>query len=182
MKFICGVITIVGAVLLTSATAAFTPIPNTPLVGLLPITEVPQSYDIAAILENEGINPDTVTEILIYVYFTGLGSEPDITRRAYYELYTESPSGIQYKQFMNAVFDQPDTVIDSANLWVPYCNLAAPGFLYARMISANYYRLSHLFATAEQKSVKYKNLAEAMHAYHLGTKTIFREIFLIGYR
>ena len=179
MNFICGVITVV---LLTSATATFTPIPNTPFVGQLPITEIPQSYDIAAILESEGINPDTVNEILIYVYLTGLGSEPDTTRRAYYELYTETPSGIQYKQFMNAVFDQPDTVIISANLWIPYCNLAAPGFLYAHMISANYYRLSHLFAASKQKSLEYKNLAEAMHAYLVGTQTVFREIFLIGYR
>ena len=118
----------------------------------------------------------------MYVFFTGLGKGEGPARRAFYEIYTESSTGVQYKQFLNAVFNQPDTVINSANLFIPYCSLAAPGYLFAHKISAND-RLSRIqFAAAERRSMEYKNLHEAMRAYIQGTETVFRDIFLIGYR
>ena len=86
--------------------------------------------------------------------------------RAFYEIYTEGSTGSKYKQFLNAVFDQPDTVINSANLWIRYTDLASPGNLYARKISTNY-RLSCIqFAIAQQRSVSTK------------TETVFRDILI----
>ena len=146
--FVCGVIITVAA-LFTSSTASFIPIPDTPLIGKLPLTEDPKSYDVAKILVDHGIQPDLVNEILVYVFFTGLGKGEGPARRAFYEIYTESSTGVQYKQFLNAVFNQPDTVINSANLFIPYCSLAAPGYLFAHKISANDQLSRIQFAAAE---------------------------------
>ena len=176
-----GVFTTLAALLISSA-ASFIPLPDTPFVGKLPLTEDPESYDIAGILVDYGIKPDLVNEILVYVFFTGLGDGEGPASRAFYEIYTESYTGVQYKQFLNALFNQPDTVINSANLWIPYCNLAAPGYLYAHKISANYQVSRIQFAAAKQRSVEYKNLHKAMNAYVQGADTIFRDVFLIGYR
>ena len=71
--FICRVITILGAALLTSASPDFIPIPNTPFVGKLPLDDSTSSYDIAGILQDQGISIDSVEETLVYVFFTGLG-------------------------------------------------------------------------------------------------------------
>ena len=180
--FICGVITILGAALLTSASPDFIPIPNTPFVGKLPLDDSTSSYDIAGILQDQGISVDSVEEILVYVFFTGLGGGAGPASRAFYEIYTEGSTGSKYKQFLNAVFDQPDTVINSANLWIPYTDLAPPGNLYARKISANHHLSRIQFAVAQQRSVEYKNLYEAMNAYVQGTETVFRDIYLIAYR
>ena len=182
--FIYGVITILGAALLTSASDSpdFIPIPSVPFVGKLPVDNTPASYDIAGILQDLGIKVDSVEEILVYVFFTGLGGGAGPASRAFYEIYTEGSMGQKYKQFLNAVFDQPDTVINSANLWIPYTDLASPGKLYAQKISAGS-RLSRIqFAIAQQRSVEYQNLYEAMNAYTQGTDTVFRDIFLIAYR
>lgn len=180
--FICGVITILGTALLTSASSDFIPIPSTPFVGKLPLDSTPASYDIAGILDGLGIRPDSVEDILVYVFFTGLGGGAGPASRAFYEIYTESSKGVKNSQFLNAIFNQPDTVINSANLWIPYTDLVSPGNLYAAKISANY-RLSRIqFAIAEQQSVEYKNLHEAMNAYVQGTETVFRDIYLIAYR
>ena len=175
--FICGVITIVAA-LVTTATA-FIPLPDTPYVGKLPLDSFPEKYDIAGILQDHGVNVNAVKDILIYVFFTGIGNGQGQATRAFYEIYTESSTGLQYKQFLNAVFNQPDTVINSANLWIPYSDLAPPGCLFAQKISAN---PQLQFAAAEQKSVNYKNLHEAMNAYVQGEQRVFRHIFLTGYR
>ena len=180
--FLCRVITILGAALLSSSSPDFVPIPGTPFVGKLPLGDSTSSYDIAGILQGEGISLDSVEEILVFVFFTGLGGGAGPASRAFYEIYTENSTGVKYNQFLNAVFDQPDTVINSANLWIPYSDLAAPGHLYARKISANY-QLSRIeCAAAEQRSVEYKNLYEAMNAYVQGTETVFRDIYLIAYR
>jgi hypothetical protein len=118
----------------------------------------------------------------VYVFFTGLGGGAGPASRAFYDIYTESSNGLKNSQYLNAVFDQPDTVINSANLWIPYTDLTPPGNLYAQKISAGS-RLSRIqFAIAEQQSVEYKNLHEAMNAYVQGTETVFRDIFLIAYR
>ena len=71
--FIYGVITILGAALLISASPDFIPIPNTPFVGKLPLDDSTSSYDIAGILQGQGISIDRLKEILVYVFFTGLG-------------------------------------------------------------------------------------------------------------
>ena len=181
--FLYGVITILlGKTLLTSASSEFIPIPSTPFVGKLPLDDKPASYDIAGILNGLGIRPDSVEDILVYVFFTGLGGGAGPESRAFYEIYTESSNGTMNSQFLNAVFDQPDSVINSENLWIPYTNLAPPGSLYAQKISANS-PLSHIqFANAEQQSVEYNNLHEAMNAYVQGTDSVFRDIYLIAYR
>lgn len=130
-----------------------------------------------------GILPDSVSDILVYVFFTGLGGGAGPASRAFYEIYTEDSTGLQYKQFLNAVFNQPDTVINSANLMVPYHldHAATSGYLYAHKISANN-QLSHAqLAAIEQQSVTYTSLHEAMNAYVQGEQRVFRDIFLIGY-
>ena len=71
--FICGVITILGTAMLTSASSDFIPIPTVPFVGKLPLGDTPEPYDIAGILAGLGIRPDSVEDILVYVFFTGLG-------------------------------------------------------------------------------------------------------------
>ena len=183
--FIAGVITIVAAVLTLNSVIAddFIPIPDTPFVGKLPLDGAVSSYDITPLLVARGIDPNEVEEILIYVFFTGLGSGQGQATRAFYQIYTQGSNGDQYKQFMNAVFNQPDTVINSANLWFPYCNLAAcaSGNLFAQKISTSSQLSRILLAVAEIKSVEYKNLDEAMNAYVQGTDTVFRDIYLIGY-
>ena len=176
-----GVITIVAALLTSSS--AFIPLPDTPFVGKLPLTDDPELYDIAEILLDHGIPIDSVSEILVYIFFTGLGGGAGPASRAFYEIYTESTTGLQYKQFLNAVFNQPDTVINSANLWVPYSDIAIPGYLYAHKISADNQVSRIQFAAVEQQSViSYNNLHEAMNAYVQGKQRVFRDIFLIGYR
>lgn len=177
--FFAGVIAVSILALLPPA-IAFTPIPTTPLVGKLPVIEQERSYDIKQLLEDQGIQAEDVSEFLVYVFFTGLGGGNKASR-AFYEIYTESPEGEKYSQFMNAVFDQPDTVINSANLWIPYDNVADPGKLHARKIDMNY---KHKLADIQvvMKSAEYNNLDEAMTAYVEGTDTVFRDIYLIGYR
>ena len=180
--FVLAVITI-AATLLTTVTASgrFIPIPGTPLVGKLPLTGVVSSYDLKSLLVQSNIQPSEVEAILVYVFFTGLGSGSGTATRAFYEIYTESNGGLQFKQFLNAVFNQPDTVINSANLWIPYNYLASGGNLYAKMISASS-RVSYMeLAEAKMRSKEFKNLDEAMKAYVEGTQAVFRDIYLIGY-
>ena len=166
---IFGAITI--AALLTSSTA-FTPLYDTPFVGKLPLNNDPEEYDIAEILVQHGVSPYNVKEILVYVFFTGLGGGAGPTNRAFYEIYTESATA-QYKLFFNAVFNQPDTVINSANLWIPYAGL---GYLYAHKIG------QQEFDAEEQQSVTHNSLHEAINAYVQGKENVFRDIYLIGYR
>ena len=86
--FLCGVITILlGTALLTSASSDFIPIPSTPFVGKLPLGDTPAQYDIAGILDGLGIRPDSVEDILVYVFFTGLGGGAGPTSQAFYENY-----------------------------------------------------------------------------------------------
>ena len=180
--FIFGVITIATALLSSSTVTAFIPLPDPPFIGKLPLTDDVRSYDIAGILADHGIAPDSVSDILVYVFFTGLGGStvgPPV--RAFYELYTESTAGLQYKQYLNAVFNQRDTVMDSANLWIPYFDLATPGYLYAHKITAEDEQSRIQCAAVEEQSVTYKNLHEAMDAYVQGRDTVFRDIYLIGY-
>ena len=91
--FICGVITILGAALLSSASLDFIPLPKTPFVGKLPLDNSISSYDIAGIPQGQGISPDSVEEILIYVFFTCLGGGAGPASRAFYEIYTEGSTG-----------------------------------------------------------------------------------------
>ena len=44
-----------------------------------------------------GILPDSVSDILVYVFFTGLGGGAGPASRAFYEIYTEDSTGLQYK-------------------------------------------------------------------------------------
>lgn len=168
--FIFAVITIIAA-LLTSSTA-FIPLDDTPFVGKLPLNNDPKEYNIAEILLHHDVSPYDVNEILVYVFFTGLGGGAGPANRAFYEIYTESASA-QYKLFFNAVFNQPDTVINSANLWIPYAGL---GYLYAHKIGQQEYDVE------DQQSLTHKSLHEAMNAYVQGKENVFRDIYLIGYR
>ena len=113
----------------------------TPWIGTLPRrTGYAEKYDIEAFLKQSGVSdPSKVSEILVYVFFTGLGEQDKIpTVRAVYELYTVPEPGVteepRYSQLMNAVFNQPDTVINSANLWIPY---TPKGLLYMLTYQTN---------------------------------------------
>ena len=179
--FICGVITFLGAVaLLSSASPDFIPIPSTPSIGKLPLNDSIATYDVAGTLEELGISVDSVEEILIYVFFTGIGDGTGTASRAFYEIYTQDPQGLKYKQFFNVVFNQPDTVINSANLWIPYTDVGADGNLYAKKINTSGRRSRIMFAAAERQSVEYKNLYEAMNANAQGT--VVTDVFLIAYK
>ena len=158
---------------------------NTPYIGTLPENDKePMHYDIRQILIDAGVSdPSKVSEILVYGFFTGLASaNPKLcTIRAVYEIYTKpAPSAgaaeAHYSQLMNATFNQLDTVINSANLWIPY---TSEGVLYAR-IPAHW-------ITPGAKDIprprrKYKNLDEAMKAYAKGEETTFKDLYLLGYR
>ena len=158
---------------------------DTPWIGKLPrTTDVLETYDIETLLRESGVaDPSKVSEILVYAFFTGVGQEDNIpTVRAVYELYTESPTDrARYSQLMNAVFNQPDTVMNSANLWMPY---TSNGTLYARIPDKWITPRKPgqpPFVIPQSKKV-YKNLGAAMEAYAKGEDTIFDDIFLLGYR
>ena len=160
---------------------------ETPWIGTLPErTGVVEKYDIEMLLKNSGVSdPSKVSEILVYVFFTGLGAEDKIpTVRAIYELYTEQtgvPGSPRYSQLMNAVFNQPDTVINSANLWIPY---ARNGVLNARipdkwMTKPKPGEAPYVIPSAKKV---FKTLGAAMEAYTSGEETLFKDLFLLGYR
>ena len=158
---------------------------KTPWIGTLPEREnVVETYDIESLLKKEGVtDPSKVSEILVYAFFTGLGEDGSKqTLRAVYEIYTESESGSdRYSQLMNAVFNQPDTVINCANLWIPYTT----GKMNARIPKKWMTQPKPGDATAvipSTKDRKYNNLSEAMEAYTSGEQTLFKELFLLGYR
>ena len=84
-----------------------------------------------------------------------------LTSKDNYEIYNKPSASsdgtqIHYSQLMNATFNQPDTVINSANLWIPY---TSDGNLYARIPAQ--------WITAGAKNIPrkkkvYKSLNEAM--------------------
>lgn len=155
---------------------------KTPYIGSLPDNDKEtMRYNIKQILIDAGVSdPSQVGEILVYGFFTGLaGAKPTLcTIRAVYEIYTkpDPTSEDHYSQLMNATFNQPDTVINSANLWIPY---TSEGILYAR-IPAQWITPG---ATDIPRSKKtYKNLDEAMKAYAKGEETTFKDLYLLGYR
>ena len=158
----------------------------TPWIGTLPRRAgYSEKYDIEALLKEKGVtDPSKVSEILVYAFFTGLGKEDNIpTVRAVYELYTESsvPTNARYSQLMNAVFNQPDTVINSANLWIPY---TSNGVLLARIPDKWITQAKpgeSPYILPEGKKT-YKTLGAAMEAYANGEETLFKDIFLLGYR
>lgn len=158
---------------------------DTPWIGSLPEkTGVVKQYDIKTLLEERGVDPGKVSEILVYVFFTGLGTEDNIpTVRAVYELYTVpgKPGSPHFSQFMNAVFNQPDTVVNSANLWIPY---TSTGALYARipdkwMTAPKPGEAPYVIPAAKKV---FKSLGAAMEAYTRGEETLFKDLYLLGYR
>ena len=154
---------------------------NTPYIGTLPDDDSEiRHYNIKQILIDAGVpDPSKVSEVLVYGFFTGLaGESPKLnTIRAVYEIYTTPGlSTTHYSQLMNATFNQPDTVINSANLWIPY---TIDGVLYAR-IPAQWITPGPRDIPRSKKT--YKNLDEAMKAYAKGEETIFKDLYLLGYR
>ena len=151
----------------------------TPWLGTLPLdVDVVKTYDLKQYLPTD----KKVSEVLIYCFFSSL---PRTTRgavvRSVYELYTttEGIGAPRYSQLMNATFNQPDTVINSANLWIPNTD----GLLRARLPAA-WSSGKVPQADADQlKAHKFKNLDEAMKAYvQDNNDTLFCDIFLLGYR
>ena len=124
-----------------------------------------------------------ISEVLIYVFFSSLPNDkrkgPIV--RSCYELFTTSDkSGApRYSRFMNTVFNQPDTVIESANIWLPYTD----GKLRVRLPwssgpipEVDCSQLCH-----DQRS--FKHLDECMKAFAGDNDhTIFNDLFLLGYR
>ena len=82
---------------------------------------------------------------------------------------------------MNAVFNQLDTVINSANLWIPY---TPKGLLYARIpdkwiTQPKEGETPYIIPEAKKT---YKTLGAAIEAYTCGKETLFKDMFLLGYR
>ena len=89
----------------------------------------------------------------------------------------------RYSKLMNVVFDQKDTVINSANLWFPLTN---DGLLNARIPAV--WTTGGSVPSDMQKAVQaaakcnHKNMSDVMHSYAEGTRTVFLDLFLTGYR
>ena len=165
-------------------TAVTTP----PYLGTLPVeVGVVKSYDIGKALSEQHVDLSQVTEFQIYVFFTGLPN-PELkpsaeVKRGVYELYTEPTSQLyRNSKYMNVVFDQKDTVINSANLWFPYIN----GNLYAHIPKewTTGARLpDHMHkASRTAADCQHKNIHEVMQAYANGSRVVFLDLFLTGYR
>jgi hypothetical protein len=158
---------------------------KTPYIGTLPDhTGEIIEYDINKILKDAGVNdPTEVSEILIYAFFTGLGDKlsksGNTIVRAVYEIYTKPAGALavdHYSQLMNATFNQPDTVINSVNMWVPH---TSDGKLYVR-IPDEWMTKGPCNIPRSKKT--YKNVDEAMKAFACGEETVFKDLFLLGYR
>ena len=151
---------------------------NTPWLGSLPNkSDEIVTFNVKDILVKLGVQVSQVSEILVYVFFTGLPGSTGQFQRAVYEIYTEGDGeNERYSHLMNAVFNQPDTVINSANLWFPF---TPSGELKAR-IPAKW------SSTAQELAPKhkhhYKCLQEAMQAYVNSDEEAFMDAFLLGYR
>ena len=152
----------------------------TPWLGTLPLeVDVVKTYDLKKYLPTD----KKVSEVLIYCFFSSL---PRTTTgpvvRSVYELYTTSTDVLgapRYSQLMNATFNQPDTVINSANLWMPYTDGQLRARLPDKWVSGPIPK-----ADADQlRAHKFKNLDEAMKAFaEDNNQTLFCDIFLLGYR
>ena len=152
---------------------------GTPCLGTLPVVlNQTKEYHLEQYIPEA--DRDKVSEVLVYVFFTGLphATAKPITR-AVYELYTEKTSQ-RYSQLMNAVFNQKDTVINSANLWFPY---TTGGTLKARIPAKWVSGVIPDDAYAAEKKT-FKNLDEAMTAYATADdkQSYFMHLFLLGYR
>ena len=151
----------------------------TPWLGTLPLEiDVVKTYDLKKYLPPG----KEVSEVLIYCFFSSLPRKttgPIV--RSVYELYTTT-DGIgtpRYSQLMNTTFNQPDTIINSANLWMPYTDGQLRARLPDKWVSGPLPK-----ADIDQlKAHKFKNLDEAMKAYaEENNQTLFCDIFLLGYR
>ena len=151
----------------------------TPWLGTLPLeVDKVESYDLKKYLPAD----KKVSEVLIYCFFSSLPRKttgPIV--RSVYELYTttEVPGAPRYSQLMNTTFNQPDTVMNSANLWMPYTDGQLRARLPDKWVSGPLPK-----ADVDQlKARKFKNLDEAMKAYaEENNQTLFCDIFLLGYR
>lgn len=157
---------------------------DTPWLGTLPVVlDVPKHYDLKKYIPASDL--PKVSEVLVYVFFTGVPHpvpEGAPIVRAVYELYTGGdnvlPPPPRYSQLMNAIFNQRDTVINSANLWFPY---TSDGTLKARIPAAWLSEKIPDDAVASEKH-SFKNLDEAMKAYASAKSPYFLDLFLLGYR
>lgn len=152
---------------------------DTPYLGTLPLdVNKVKTYNLKQFLPPG----QKISEVLIYGFFSSL---PRKTKgpivRSVYELYTTTvvEGASRYSQFMNATFNQPDTVINSINLWLPYTD----GLLRARLPAT---WSSGPIPQADVDRLKqhaFKNLDEAMKAFaEDNDDTIFCDLFLLGYR
>lgn len=154
---------------------------KTPWIGTLPTEKGKiKEYDLSKYLP-VGVE---IKEILIYAFISGLPPKQPPKGgivRAVYEIYTEGTDRRHYSQLMNAVFNQPDTVMNSANLWIPYAN--TQGVLKARIpetwVSAP--KLPDDVVAAEKHT--FKNLSEALASNAADNdQNVFIDLFLLGYR
>ena len=103
--------------------------------------------------------PTGAKEILVYTFVTVKGESGDF-HRGYYEIAT-SAGGKRYTQYMNVATGDGITVLNSANLWLPF---GADGKLTAKLICAD--------CEKGKKSIK-------------GTTPVtgeWSDVFIVGYR
>lgn len=152
---------------------------STPWLGTLPLVlDEVKTYDLTKYLPSG----KKISEVLIYAFFSSLPrkTEGPIVRSVY-ELYTTTDllGAPRYSQLMNATFNQLDTIINSANLWIPYTD----GLLRARLPQAWSTGPLPQADAAQLKQHAFKNLDEAMKAFtENNDQTIFCDLFLLGYR
>lgn len=154
---------------------------QTPYLGNLPSEAgVLSTYNVKEKLVELGIaNIDRISEVFVYVFFTGFDAKNiKPVQRAVYEIFTQGDGkDARYSQFMNATFNQRDTVINSANMWFPF---TPNGQLFARIPAKWSSSEGKLCADCKHA---YKNLGEAMEAYVKNDdNTLFMDLFLTGYR
>ena len=153
---------------------------STPWLGTLPLDlDKVETYDLTKHLPSG----KKISEVLIYAFFSSLPSKTKGSIiRSVYELYTTTtdlPGAPRYSQLMNATFNQPDTIINSANLWIPYTD----GLLRARLPRQWSTGPLPQADVAQLKQHAFKNLDEAMKAFtENNDETIFCDLFLLGYR
>ena len=167
-----------------------TDLSTAPQLGTLPVAvNVVKSYDINNALSQhvQQVDLTKVSEFQIYVFFTGLPNpSAQALKRGVYELYTQPTRQgppYRYSKFMNVVFDQKDTVINSANLWFP---LTSDGYLHACLpelwttggaVPDDVHEAVQAAADCQPK-----NVSEVMQEYADGTREVFLDLFLTGYR
>lgn len=153
-------------------------IPTVEILGDLPLN----SGDLVPFPVPVDIDQQNPKQLLAYAFITLDGVSPGF-ERGYYEIYTQSNDGVQYKFYLN-VAKTSDAVLNSENIWMPY----GTDFLknvYVRLISADGAKIRP--RGKEIKSCRGKDGATCMrehagHGHNVANEVQVGQIFITGYR